>query len=276
MKTVVNFLHLQRYHRGAAMTIFPAWPNQETRTWSVWSLAAGLLIVALASSLLAVMDPSALILTRHMKDGGSGSGTSTPFLLRHQEPRYAPLRVPDAHLPETDPRRRKKSEGGKKGGQSHEKEVSNNAWGPEAAGALNGTVDGSRGSDASSLEDSAELPPLPSLGPPAPSSFLPPCSYSILQAAPDSVKWTVAATKGGRAGGKEGEADGMTYTPRHALCVLRGFDGLTSGKGEGGAKGGGEGGEEAYACLRGKHLVFMGDSLSRYQYLSLIRYLEEG
>lgn len=90
------------------------------------------------------------------------------------------------------------------------------------------------------------------------------------------MKWTVAATKGGRAGGKEGEADGMTYTPRHALCVLRGFDGLTSGKGERGAKGGGEGGEEAYACLRGKHLVFMGDSLSRYQYLSLIRYLEEG
>lgn len=42
-------------------------------------------LTALASSLLAVMDPSALILTRHMKDGGSGSGSSTPFLLRHQE-----------------------------------------------------------------------------------------------------------------------------------------------------------------------------------------------
>jgi hypothetical protein len=32
----------------------------------------------------------------------------------------------------------------------------------------------------------------------------------------------------------------------------------------------------AASCLRGRHIVFLGDSLQRYQYVSLVRWLERG
>lgn len=33
---------------------------------------------------------------------------------------------------------------------------------------------------------------------------------------------------------------------------------------------------EARACLTGKHVLFIGDSLTRYQYLNLVNFLENG
>ena len=59
------------------------------------------------------------------------------------------------------------------------------------------------------------------------------------------------------------------YAPEHKLCTLRTF--------EGGREGGREGGKEGVdACLKGKHVVFVGDSVTRYQYLSLVSFLEKG
>jgi len=134
-------IHLSTLRRNHRTMILPPAPHREATAWSVWSLAAGLLIVgkrwngkggteggeereegieggnvtehpyavilsttrrphpplypsfpsflppALASSLLAVMDPSALILSHHTRDGSSGPGDSTPLLVLHQQVR---------------------------------------------------------------------------------------------------------------------------------------------------------------------------------------------
>ena len=65
------------------------------------------------------------------------------------------------------------------------------------------------------------------------------------------------------------------YVPEHKLCTLRTFEESKEGgkKKEEGREGGKEG---AYACLKGKHVVFVGDSVTRYQYLSLVSFLEKG
>jgi len=58
------------------------------------------------------------------------------------------------------------------------------------------------------------------------------------------------------------------YALKHKLCTLRTF--------EEGKEGGREGGvEDAYACLRGTYLIFVGDSVTRYQNLSLVSFLEK-
>jgi len=62
-------------------------------------------------------------------------------------------------------------------------------------------------------------------------------------------------------GGREGGVGAAVYAPEHKLCTLRTFEG---------------GKEGVDACLKGKHVVFVGDSVTRYQYLSLVSFLEKG
>ncbi|KAM3569655.1 hypothetical protein VYU27_008259 [Nannochloropsis oceanica] len=239
----------------------PPAPHREAASWSVWSLAAGLLIVALASSLLAVMDPSALVLSHHPRDRSGGPGDTSPFLVLHQQPRYSPLSVTMEH-PHSDEQRKKKGakEDGKKEGEDtvpafKDKEVNNSS------------SSSSSSSSHQNNQNQSTLGPPPSLPPPAPSSFLPQCSYSILQAAPEAVSWSTKEGEG--EGGKEGKA---VYSPEHKLCILRTFE--EGGKEREGGKGGGM--EGVYTCMKGKHVVFVGDSVTRYQYLSLVSFLETG